>query len=290
MNWITSRSLAILLILIPTGVYSAFADYPFDLSKWIKTKPPRVGDDRWSAANYDTEHRWVVYLSGDRPSARLRAAKRAPGSPDPQRQEAYPPMPFVIEQGSAKEGLAGERFSVQVSDGWIVGFNAGEWGGRLWWFSPDGSRRYMISEDQVVGFLKTDAGLLALEGLAHMGVSRGRLVKLSKGDDGGWRSEKFVDLGGAPAAAALGTDGTLTLATNDRLLRVHLESKQIDVLLKDAFWGGLYPESMIVAPTGAVYLGMRHGVVEVEKVGATYKANWLIPSPEFDRPRLDRGR
>jgi hypothetical protein len=62
------------------------------------------------------------------------------------------------------------------------------------------------------------------------------------------------------------------------------------VLLKDAFWGGLYPESMIVSPEGSVYLGMRHGVVEVEKVGATYKANWLIPNPEFDRSSRDRVR
>ena len=61
---------------------------------------------------------------------------------------------------SATEGLAGEWFSVKVSDGWIIGFNAGEFGAGLWWFSPDGKKREKISGDQVVGFFVTDAGLL----------------------------------------------------------------------------------------------------------------------------------
>ena len=63
-----------------------------------------------------------------------------------------------------------------------------------------------------------------------------------------------------------GTDGTLTVATDDRLLRVHLDTRKIDVLLANAFWGGLYPNLIVVGPSGAVYLGMRHGVAEVERV------------------------
>ena len=76
---------------------------------------------------------------------------------------------------------------------------------------------------------------------------------------GRWRSEHFVDLKGAPVAAVNGTDRTLTVATDDRLLRVHLDTRKIDVLLANAFWGGLYPNSIVVGPSGAVYFGMRHG-------------------------------
>jgi len=56
------------------------------------------------------------------------------------------------------------------------------------------------------------------------------------------------------------------------------------VLLQHAFCGGLYPVSILVAPSGVVYIGMRHGVAEVVKTGAAYKAHWLIPNREFDRP------
>ena len=82
----------------------------------------------------------------------------------------------------------------------------------------------------------------------------------------------------------MGIGGSLTVATENRLLRIHLDTGGIDVLLKESCWVGLYPHSMILAPSGSVYLGMRHVVVAVEKEGAAYKAKWLIPSPEFDRP------
>ena len=85
----------------------------------------------------------------------------------------------------------------------------------------------------------------------------------------------------------IGADGTLTVATHDRLLRVHLDTRKIDVLLANGFWGGLYPNSMIVAPSGAVYLGMRHGVVEVKRIDTVYNAKWLIPHSDFDRVPRD---
>ncbi len=273
--------------LIPPAIGAASPDYPADLSKWVKTDPPRVGDDRWFTANHDVEHVWTVYMAADRASARLRAANRERGSAYPERQESYPRMPFVVVQGSAQEGNAGEWFSVQASDGWIIGFNAGEWGGGLWWYSPDGKRRYKISDVQVVGFFKTDAGLFALEGIAHMSISRGQIVKLVKGAPGRWMSSRFVDLGGAPEVGVVAPDGLLTVATHDRLLRVNLVTKGMEVLLANAFWGGLYPTSMVIAPSGAVYIGMRHGVAEVEKAGGAFRAKWLIPTVEFDRAHAE---
>ncbi|SIO02252.1 hypothetical protein SAMN05444166_2077 [Singulisphaera sp. GP187] len=276
------------VLLTPMGIAAGLIDSPTDLSNWITLPPPQVGDDRWNAANADSQHEWVVLLRGDRPSVRPRIDAREKGSPYPERQEAYPPMPFTIQQGSMQEGLSGEWFSVQVTDGWVIGFDKGEWGGALWWFSPDGKKRYKISGDQVSGFFKTDAGLLALSGIAHGTISRGRIIRLTRGGDGFWHSEHFVDLKGAPETAVIGADGALIVATHDRLLRVHLDSGSIDVLLKDAFWGGLDPKSMILAPSGAIYLGMRHGVTQVEKMGAAYRAKWLIPNAEFDR-RLPEG-
>lgn len=281
MRRIATCTLAILLV--TTGLFASLSDYPADLSKWFVRQPPKVGDERCFVANNDTHHEWVVYLAEGRPSVRLRSAKRENGSPYPEKQESYPSMPFKVPQGSATEGLAGEWFSVKVSDGWIIGFNAGEFGAGLWWFSPDGKKREKISGDQVVGFFVTDAGLLVLEGLAHGNTSVGRIIRLAKGGDGRWRSEHFVDLKGAPVAAVNGTDGTLTVATDDRLLRVHLDTRKIDVLLANAFWGGLYPNSIVVGPSGAVYLGMRHGVAEVERVDKVYRAKWLIPDSDFDQ-------
>ena len=57
----------------------------------------------------------------------------------------------------------------RVDDGWLIGFNHGEFGAALYWFSLDGNRNYKISDHQVVDFISTPDGFLAVEGLAHLG-------------------------------------------------------------------------------------------------------------------------
>jgi hypothetical protein len=55
--------------------------------------------------------------------------------PSPTASEHVDPLPFEPEAG---EDRSGERRALRVSDGWIVGFNDGEFGGGLWWFDPEG--------------------------------------------------------------------------------------------------------------------------------------------------------
>ena len=267
--------------LIASGAFAGSFDSPAYLSDWVARKPPESGEDRWLDANNDAEHEWVVYLVKDRPMVRLWKEKSGEAAKYLDRRNSSPSMPFKVPLGSMKEGLAGEWSSVEVEDGWLVGYNAGEWGAWLWWFSPDGTKRYQISKDWVVGFFKSKAGLFALAGIDSVG----QVVRLSKGKDGQWHSEKFIDMRGGPEVGVIGADGTLTVATNDRLLRVDLTGKKIDVLLKNAFWGGLYPESMILTESGDIYVGMRHGVAKIEKMKRSYQVKWLLPNLEFDRPR-----
>lgn len=250
------------------------------MSKWVVTKPPKKNDARWFAANRDAEHHWLVYLRAGLPSAR----------PAGRKEPAPPTLPFAIEGRTAAEGLAGRRLAIKVDDGWLVAFNAGEWGGWLWWFSPDGSRRDKIASDcWINSFLPTDAELLAVEGISHGSTTRGGLVRLSRKADGRWHSESFVAFNEEARCAAKDADGTLIVATWERLLRVHPATRKVDVIVGDAFWDGLLPASMVIAPGGTIYLGMRHGVARVEKQGGAYRVDWLLPSPDFDRMAEGRG-
>lgn len=267
-------------LLLASGLGLGAAEYPSDLAKWVVTEPPKKNDERWLAANWDAGHHWLVDLQAGLPSARP-ASEKGP---------APPTLPFAIERGTAAQGLAGRRLPLKVDDGWLIAFNAGEWGGWLWWFSPDGTRRYKIASDcWINGFHPTDAGLLAVEGISHGVTSRGGVVRLSRKADGRWHSEAFVALDEEARCAAKDADGTLIVATWERLLRVHLATRKVDVLLRDAFWAGLYPDSMAVTPAGTIYLGMRHGVARVEKRGGAYRVDWLLPSPDFDRITEGRG-
>ena len=157
MHWTTC--LFFTLLLLPAGETSGGQkdDFPTDLAEWLVRRPPV--DEGWITANHDTKPEWHVFLDRDRrPSARLRAVSRNQAHVTCTRQESYPKMPFKVPQGTAEDGLAGEWFSVEVSDGWLIGFNAGEFGAGLWWFSPDGKKRYKISNDQVIGFFETKEG------------------------------------------------------------------------------------------------------------------------------------
>jgi hypothetical protein len=122
---------------------------------------------------------------------------------------------------------------------------------------------------------------LALEGLAHGGQSTGRIIRLVRDREGRWRSEDLIDLRHAPEVGETKADGSLLIATTRRLLRVVPSDKTVEVLHDDAFWGGLYPNSLVVTPGGAIYLGMRHGVAKLEKKGGQYRVAWLLPNKQF---------
>jgi hypothetical protein len=207
--------LAVLAVLsaamvVPVVARDGPAQVPDDLERWTAMAPPEPNSDAWFAANHDVAHEWVVSLRDGHPYAKLLSRPVA-------RSDS---LPFEIERGSASEGLAGTRLSCEVADGWIVAFNAGEFGAGLWWFSPDGKGRYKIAEAWVRGFYSTDGGLLAIEGLAHKGRSAGRIIRLVRDGGGRWRSEDLIDLKHAPEVAVKRADGSLFIATTVRLLRV----------------------------------------------------------------------
>ena len=268
---------AVLLVL--TSPVIQREDFSRDLGTWYATDPPAKGSDQWIIANGDVGHDWAVTLGTAGPRVDLFDRNRDS------------PLPFAIRPGLPGERLAGERIAQKVVDGWLVGFNDGEFGAALWWFSPDGTRRYHVSDDHVVGFAPTKVGLLAVEGLAHGVVSRGKIVRLFCDERGRWVSESFLDLGHAPQVAAKGADDSLVIATTSRLLRVIPSSRTIEVILDQVFWGGLYPNSMVITREGEIIMGMRHGVAKIQCHIRPYKMWWLLPSKDvLDQKPGDRFR
>ena len=232
-----SRLVAALLTLTITQALPAAEqdEFPSDLQQWYVTDPPIENSDQKLIANHDSAHEWVVTSGGVGPQVSLRQRWRnVPSS-----------LPFEIKPRDGEEGLAGKRTVAKVDDGFIVSFNDGEFGAGLWWFSPDGGRRYKISADNLTALVPSNSGLLALVGLAHGGVSvlEGKVVRLSRNGNGRWQTEDLIDLGHAPYVAAKDTDDTLVVATYGRLLRVTpVLPKKTEVLLDKVFWGGALPE------------------------------------------------
>ena len=78
-----------------------------------------------------------------------------------------------------RDDACGAKIFTKVWDGWLIGFNKGEWGGSLYWFSDDGLSNYKISKARfnLVDFISISNRILALEGLDH-GLSRGSVFEL----------------------------------------------------------------------------------------------------------------
>jgi hypothetical protein len=244
--------------------------YSQDLTQWqaipMPAKHEVLGHALFEqAANY-SHLKWQVFLAAGTPHASLEADFI----------DAAPRPAFEPTAGHT----SGATAFVAVDNGWIISLNHGEFGGALYWFSADGSQNYRISEDPVIAFFTRPDGLYAIEGLAHMTLSRGSVLKLTReAPEGQWHGEVATPLPAAPAALAVQRDGTWLIVLSDSLVAIGADHR-VHTLLAHAPWGALYPASAVLAADERrLYIGMRQFVAEVDLTAHTLRL--LIPSEKF---------
>lgn len=102
------------------------------------------------------------------------------------------------------EKLAG----IEVEDGYLVGIDNGEWGGKTAFVDRD-ANSHVLTQENTQTIYKTVDGIFAVTGVAHMGTNRGFIFKIQKGADQQWRAEKWRALPGAPRFSRLLENGSL---------------------------------------------------------------------------------
>lgn len=248
------------------------------VATWDEHAPPVYPDSAWFEANHSREE-WQVFVQNGTVWAKPYSERTPELMPLPFRLTAgYITAPPQTAPGTSTYAKEKAR---RVSDGWILWTNHGEWGGRVDWFSPDGTRHYKISRDQITAYAQTPDGLFAVQGLEHMGIRRGTLLQLVKNAGGKWEARTLVDLKDAPYALLTEPDGAFLIVTSTKLLRVRVApQKTVTPLVENTFWWGMYPNSLAAAPNGEYFIGMRGGVVRVSReAGGTYRVRWLTPPP-----------
>jgi hypothetical protein len=122
----------------------------FPVADWRAFPPPAdrgsVPFMLWEHAANASRRAWTVYRAAGAVCARAL---------DESRREA-PALPFAAQVAAFSEA----RAALEVPDGWLVGFNRGEWGGALYWFSSDGNKRYKISDHPIVAIVRMGSGVL----------------------------------------------------------------------------------------------------------------------------------
>lgn len=229
---------------------------------WVPYPAPEADSSALHCANY-SQREWKVSLKNE-------GVEISPFS-----EGIEESLPFKIQPKNAIAGLAGDRRVKRVSDGWLVGFNSGEFGGALWWFSGDGLKRKKLADENVVGFADSALGVLALVGLAHMGIDRGKVLRVGEGNEGERQVNVLADLKEAPCAFAIESPNSILVLTTNKLVRVSTTGK-IEGLLSTKY-GSLYPNSIALSRTGTIHVGMRHFVTRLTPMNGSYKEEWFVP-------------
>ena len=229
---------------------------------WIHAPSRERNDGLWQCAAYGGS--WVV--SNDGGSIALRRF-----DPRGEKQEPIPP------NVSLSKKMIGRRTFKPTSRGWLAGFDAGEFGGGLWWFSRDGSQNIELLSENVHAIYQIKTSILILTGLSHMGLNFGRIYKFNDDTVDKPTVTSVAILGGAPEASAVDSGGNnMVIATPDRVLRVDINGK-----VNEMYKSGehlTYPRSVAVDTSGNIYVAMRFFVLRlIPQQGSGYTAEWLMP-------------
>ena len=123
-----------------------------------------------------------------------------------------------------------QPISLTVKDGRLVASNLGECGGAIEWEPLLGPKTTVIKDVNPVAFISTEQGVFDAEGIAHLSLNEGRLLKLSQ-SDGAWTATEVLDLGMAPkAVVVIGEKVTVIGARGD--LSVDLNKMSITTLCR----------------------------------------------------------
>jgi hypothetical protein len=198
------------IIMLLAWLAATSRDYDPDVTKWIEVPRPTdpAEHEIWFYAADYSDAPWLVARHSGEVRAHLRGWREV---------LAWLMSPSPLWFAPRVDQLSNYK-AFHVRDGWLVGFNEGEFGAALYWFSSDGRRNYKISDDQVVDFMSTSQGIIAIQGLAHMGVSEGSIIRLAPAaKTGRWTSTEVKSLPEAPESFVRLNDGRIFLALSDSL-------------------------------------------------------------------------
>lgn len=240
----------------------------FDVATWIEIAPlsPRSSEMLCAASGIGGE--WSV------------SSKNSEVQVRPLQEKQTDLLPFDLPK---KSSFLGRRTAVAINDGYLVGFDAGEWGGGLWWFSENGSKNYRISKEHVKNIFDVHGAVLVISGIAHGIKNTGKITQLVNHSNI-WTIEKTIDLGSAPMTALHDDKGTVFIITTKGLLRYYSDKVEILHLTNYAL---LYPNSLAIGTDGTVFVGMRFAVAKLVPRQGEYLETWLVQPKCASFERID---
>lgn len=261
------QKIAIAALVLGSAGLICVAQKPGVPGGWVATDRPAgsaADGDHMQCATY-SENEWQVSMrSSELHIVDTGSEKRA--------DDPLPPR-FV----RTKE-MPGRAVAVRVGDGWLIGFDSGEFGGGLWWADAEGRQTKQLSGENVRVIVKRGEEALVLTGLAHMSSDHGGVSSYRPAAGGGGDLVRIADLGSSPAAAMFRSDGTLLIAAQARVLELTSENK-LNVVFQDDNMSLLYPNSIVEGKDGSLFVGMRFYVLQLSRTDdGPFQPAWFVRS------------
>ena len=101
---------------------------------------------------------------------------------------------------------------MKVPEGYLVGRDSGEFGGELVYLSEKSSATILLKQN-TRAIYRMPFGILAVTGLAHLGLNDGALFLVMPVESGGYTARRWKTLPGAPGVSGMLDNGKLFIAT-----------------------------------------------------------------------------
>src|SRR5215469_6077769 len=195
-----SMLLAVAVISAALPSYGQNSPYPAEPdvpNGWIEAPGSKANPGLWECAGYGGSQ--IVRLE--------QGSVRMGKPPDDEPEQVQLPQQLKL----SKE-MHGSRSLLRTAGGWLVGFDAGEFGGGLWWFNNKGDKNQKLLPENVHAIYHTRDGVFVLVGLAHLSLDGGEIYQFSETAEE-VRVTLVADLGSSPEASTVDSAGRFIIAT-----------------------------------------------------------------------------
>jgi hypothetical protein len=192
-------------------------------------------------------------------------------------------LPFEPLLGPDDDGKEMTRPSVvhAVPGGYLVGFDRGEFGGGLYWFSADGRRHARLEPparahsdwfpENVHAISEYKGSFFVFQGVSHLALRMGRVLTVRPSNKG-WRVAIFVVLDATPEVVLEEASGSWLIASTNGVTRITASGTVTRLWGSSDVLVDVYPGSIARSSDGNVYVGMRAWVLRL--MWAPAAARW----------------
>jgi len=235
---------------------------------WKVFPTPAGGSDVMHCANFALQEQ--VSLSETGVLQIVQLPRRARPIPPPELPPGANSMPGMTG------GMSGFESVLKVENGWLLGFDQGEFGGGLSFVDVSGKATQLYQEN-VRGFVETSQGVMVFTGVAHLTIDGGRVLIARNPVTANTKLETLAPLDGAPETfTKISPDAALVVTTHG-ISRITSSGEH--QTLTHSIFATLYPNSIVVTPDATIYVGMRLFVVRLVPTSkpGEYTEQWLVP-------------